>query len=177
MHWPEKKADSSRGGVSAHREGERRRLESARRAGVCIGIRCLSDGRDGTVRRASRMPIACAWASGPATSPDSEFRVSRSLRFSKARTTTCVVIMRHTVCRTNGRRRRAWWRRRGRRRQRRRRRRWGGGDGGATATEAATMAARAEGLAAARARETLDAHLGTAARAAHVHVVVPLLEA
>ena len=29
---PEKKDDSSRGGVSAHREGERRRLESARRA-------------------------------------------------------------------------------------------------------------------------------------------------
>jgi hypothetical protein len=38
MHWPEKKADSSRGGVSAHREGERRRLESARRAVVCIAI-------------------------------------------------------------------------------------------------------------------------------------------
>ena len=55
--WPESEgpvgpaenaADSSRGGASAHREGEGRRLEhqSARRAVACIGLRCLSDRRD-----------------------------------------------------------------------------------------------------------------------------------
>eukprot|EP00964_Phaeocystis_antarctica_P010162 scaffold5570_cov69-Phaeocystis_antarctica.AAC.1 len=37
----------SRGGASAHREGEGRRLEhrSARRAVVCIGLRCLGQER------------------------------------------------------------------------------------------------------------------------------------
>ena len=69
-------ADSSqsRGGASAHREGEGRRLEhqSARRAVVCIGLRCLGQRlARPTIRTCRRQLAHGRWAGD---------RVSRSAR-------------------------------------------------------------------------------------------------
>jgi len=64
----------TRGGASAHREGEGRRLEhqSARRAVVCIGLRCLGQRlARPTIRTCRRQLAHGRWASD---------RVSRSAR-------------------------------------------------------------------------------------------------
>ena len=72
-------ADSSqsRGGASAHREGEGRRLEhqSARRAVVCIGLRCLGQRLARPTVCACRQLAHGRWAGD---------RVSRSAREARA---------------------------------------------------------------------------------------------
>ena len=74
MAHEEADSSQSRGGASAHREGEGRRLEhqSARRAVVCIGLRCLGQRlARPTIRTCRRQLAHGRWASD---------RVSRSAR-------------------------------------------------------------------------------------------------